>query len=52
LAVGPEGGFTADEVALATSAGWQQVDLGRRILRIETAAILLVALVCSVGVRS
>ena len=45
LAVGPEGGFTADEVALATSAGWQQVDLGRRTLRIETAAILLVALV-------
>ena len=52
LAVGPEGGFTPDEVALATSAGWQQVDLGRRTLRIETAAILLVALVCSVGVGS
>jgi 16S rRNA (uracil1498-N3)-methyltransferase len=45
LAVGPEGGFMADEVALAISAGWRQVDLGRRILRIETAAILLVALV-------
>ena len=45
LAVGPEGGFTADEVALATAAGWQQVDLGRRTLRIETAATLLVALV-------
>ncbi len=43
LAVGPEGGFTAEEVALATSAGWQLVDLGPRILRIETAAILLVA---------
>jgi 16S rRNA (uracil1498-N3)-methyltransferase len=45
LAVGPEGGFTPDEVALATAAGWQQVDLGRRTLRIETAALLLVALV-------
>jgi 16S rRNA (uracil1498-N3)-methyltransferase len=45
LAVGPEGGFTLDEVAMTASAGWQQVDLGRRTLRIETAAILLVALV-------
>jgi len=44
LAVGPEGGFTSEEVALATSAGWHAVDLGPRILRIETAAILLVAL--------
>ena len=51
LAIGPEGGFTADEVALATSAGWRQVDLGRRTLRIETAAILLVALVSSIGGR-
>jgi 16S rRNA U1498 N3-methylase RsmE len=35
----------ADEVTQATSTGWQQVDLGRRIPRIETAAILLVAMV-------
>ena len=47
LAVGPEGGFAADEAAAALSAGWRQVDLGRRILRIETAAILLVAMVAS-----
>ena len=45
LAVGPEGGFTEAEVALATEAKWQPVDLGPRILRIETAAILLTALV-------
>lgn len=45
LAVGPEGGFTPDEVALAASAGWKRVDLGPRILRVETAAILMVALV-------
>ena len=44
LAVGPEGGFTADEVALAVAAGWSPVDLGPRILRIETAAICLVAI--------
>lgn len=45
MAIGPEGGFTADEVAQAVAAGWQTIDLGPRILRVETAAILLVALV-------
>jgi 16S rRNA (uracil1498-N3)-methyltransferase len=45
LAVGPEGGFTSEEVASATSAGWERVDLGPRVLRVETAAVLLVALV-------
>ena len=45
LAVGPEGGFSRDEVALATAAGWRMIDLGPRILRIETAAILLIAAV-------
>ncbi len=43
LAVGPEGGFTHDEVELARTGGWQVVDLGGRILRIETAACLLVS---------
>jgi 16S rRNA (uracil1498-N3)-methyltransferase len=45
LAVGPEGGFTADEVTAAVQAGWRLVDLGPRTLRVETAAILLAALV-------
>ena len=45
LAVGPEGGFTPEEVKLAAGAGWQPVDLGPRILRVETAAIYLVAMV-------
>jgi 16S rRNA (uracil1498-N3)-methyltransferase len=40
-AVGPEGGFTEEEVRAATDAGWQLVDLGPRILRVETAAIAL-----------
>ncbi len=43
LAIGPEGGFTDDEIALARQAGWQIVGLGTRILRIETAALALVA---------
>jgi 16S rRNA (uracil1498-N3)-methyltransferase len=41
LAVGPEGGFTESEVAMASATGWHLVDLGPRILRIETAALAL-----------
>lgn len=42
-AVGPEGGFADDEVAVAHGAGWRLVDLGPRILRMETAAVVLAA---------
>lgn len=43
VAFGPEGGFSDEEVALAVNAGWKQVSLGNRILRIETAAIAIAA---------
>jgi len=43
LAVGPEAGFTDEEVTMAREAGWQTVSLGPRILRIETAALVLAA---------
>jgi 16S rRNA (uracil1498-N3)-methyltransferase len=43
-AVGPEGGFTAEEVAEARAAGWRPVGLGPRVLRVETAAIALAVL--------
>jgi 16S rRNA (uracil1498-N3)-methyltransferase len=43
LAIGAEGGFTDAEVAAATAAGWGAVDLGPRILRVETAAVALAA---------
>jgi 16S rRNA (uracil1498-N3)-methyltransferase len=42
-AVGPEGGFSDDEVAQASAAGWEVVGLGPRILRVETAALALAA---------
>jgi 16S rRNA (uracil1498-N3)-methyltransferase len=45
LAVGPEGGFTDAEVDAAIAAGWQVVSLGPRILRIETAAVALAAMI-------
>jgi 16S rRNA (uracil1498-N3)-methyltransferase len=44
-AVGPEGGFTEAERQAALAAGWKAVSLGRRILRVETAAIALAAYV-------
>ena len=44
MAVGPEGGFTAEEVALAAAAGWQPIHLGSRILRTETAALAMAVL--------
>ncbi|CAN5574341.1 16S rRNA (uracil(1498)-N(3))-methyltransferase [soil metagenome] len=47
VAVGPEGGWTDTEVELAQQTGWQIVDLGPRILRVETAAIALAALLPS-----
>jgi 16S rRNA (uracil1498-N3)-methyltransferase len=43
LAIGPEGGFADEEVDRALHAGWTCVDLGSRILRVETAAVVLAA---------
>ncbi len=42
--IGPEGGFTGDEIAMAKQAGFVSVSLGSRILRSETAATALVAI--------
>jgi 16S rRNA (uracil1498-N3)-methyltransferase len=44
LLVGPEGGFTAEEVALAEGAGARLVSLGPRTLRAESAGLAAVAL--------
>ena len=45
LAVGPEGGFSETECAAAVTAGWHPIWLGPRILRVETAAVALAALI-------
>jgi 16S rRNA (uracil1498-N3)-methyltransferase len=47
LAIGPEGGWTQEEMALFTGHGWQHVTLGPRILRAETAAIAAIAILSS-----
>ena len=44
LFIGPEGGFSPGEAALAERSGARLVTLGRRILRAETAAIVASAL--------
>lgn len=48
LAIGPEGGWTHEEMSLFTSHNWQPVTLGSRIFRAETAAIAAIAITSSV----
>jgi 16S rRNA (uracil1498-N3)-methyltransferase len=43
LALGPEGGWTPEEIQLFEQSGWQPASLGETILRAETAAIAAVA---------
>ena len=43
LAIGPEGGWTEEEFAVAQRAGFQEASLGQLILRTETAAIAALA---------
>ena len=41
--IGPEGGFTEEEISIARSRGVQTVGLGDYILRTETAAVAVIA---------
>lgn len=41
--IGPEGGFTGEEVAAAREAGYTPVTMGKRILRTETASLAILA---------
>ncbi|HWT04375.1 MAG TPA: 16S rRNA (uracil(1498)-N(3))-methyltransferase [Xanthomonadales bacterium] len=43
VVIGPEGGFAADEVERARDEGATAISLGRRILRTETAALVVLA---------
>jgi 16S rRNA (uracil1498-N3)-methyltransferase len=45
LLIGPEGGFTEEEVALARDRGAVPIGLGPRVLRTETAAVVAAALI-------
>ena len=41
--IGPEGGFTDEEIDEAVAAGWDLVGLGETVLRADTAAVVAVA---------
>jgi len=43
VAIGPEGGLTADELSAAQARGCHLIGLGRNVLRIETAAVTVAA---------
>ena len=42
--IGPEGGFDEGEIELAKSSGFEIITLGRRILRTETAGMVVLSL--------
>lgn len=45
IIVGPEGGLTRDEVARAKASGFVSVSLGKRILKVETAAAAILSII-------
>lgn len=47
ILIGPEGGFSPEEVNEATEYGYQIVSLGRRILRAETASFYAMSVLAS-----
>jgi 16S rRNA (uracil1498-N3)-methyltransferase len=49
LAIGPEGGWTADEITRFRDSGWHTASLGPTILRAETAAIAALAVTLAVA---
>jgi 16S rRNA (uracil1498-N3)-methyltransferase len=44
VVIGPEGGFSKDEVTMAKEAGFISVSLGRQILKVETAAAAIISI--------
>ena len=45
LMLGPEGGFSPEEISEARDKGWQTVSLGQQTLRAETATIAAISIV-------
>jgi 16S rRNA (uracil1498-N3)-methyltransferase len=45
IVVGPEGGLSRDEVARARESGFISVSLGKRILKVETAAAAILSII-------
>jgi len=51
LLIGPEGGFTPEEIELAIKAGFQAISLGKRILRTESAGIAAISTIHAIWDR-
>ncbi|MDP2812935.1 MAG: RsmE family RNA methyltransferase, partial [Erysipelotrichaceae bacterium] len=49
--IGPEGGFSDDEVDYLTNHGFTSISLGKRIFRAETAAIAACIMLDTLGER-
>jgi len=45
IVVGPEGGFSRDEIVKTENAGFLSVSLGRQILKVETAAAAIISII-------
>ena len=45
IVVGPEGGFSREEIAKAKETGFISVSLGRQILKVETAAAAIISII-------
>ena len=45
IVVGPEGGFSKDEVTMAKKVGFVSVSLGKQILKVETAAVAIISII-------
>ena len=45
ILVGPEGGFSTQEVELVINAGFKSISLGKRILRTETAGMAILSMI-------
>ena len=45
MVIGPEGGFSQDEVKMAIEKGFTSVSLGESILRTETAPIVILSII-------
>ncbi len=45
IVIGPEGGITSKETKTLNSYGFKNITLGKRVLRVETAAIYIVSII-------
>ena len=44
IIIGPEGGISESEISLAREKGFEEITLGRRILRTETAGMTVLSI--------